>query len=73
MQFSDFYRKANKQLLEALSNNWFKGHPKEAAHFKDLITNREPLISEPVFQTIFPWKCSEYTFAEHASFLGCLD
>lgn len=72
MQFSDFYRKANKQLLEALTNNWFKGHPKEAAHFKDLITHREPLISEPVFQTIFPWKCSEYTFAEHASVLDCL-
>lgn len=73
MQFSDFYRKANKQLLEALSNNWFKGHPKEAAHFKDLLTNREPLISEPVFQTIFPWRLSEFTFAEHASRLGCLD
>ena len=73
MQFSDFYQKANKQLLEALSNNWFKGHPKEAAHFKELITTREPLISEPVFQTIFPWKCSEYTFSEHASILNCLD
>lgn len=73
MQFSDFYQKANKQLLEALSNNWFKGHPKEAAHFKDLLTNREPLISEPVFQTIFPWKLSEFTFAEHASIPDCLD
>lgn len=72
MNFSQFYGEANKQLLEALSNLWFKGHPKEKEHFEKLISTKEPLISEPVFQSIFPWKNAEYTFMEHATKLKIL-
>ena len=72
MNFAQFYENANKHLLEALSNLWFKGLPKEKAHFEHLISTREPLISEPVFQSIFPWKNAEYTFREHATVLNVL-
>ena len=73
MNYSDFYRISNEKISEALGNMWFKGHPLEMNAFKDLIKNKEPLISSPVFQTMFPWTPSDMTFGEHATNAGILD
>lgn len=73
MNYKDFYKKANEQILEALSGLWFKGLPKEQAVFRKLVGEKEPLMAEPVFQTIFPWKQSVHSMAEHNSMLGLLD
>lgn len=73
MNYKDFYKKANEQILEALSSLWFKGLPKEQAFFRELVGKKEPLMAEPVFQTIFPWKQSIHSMAEHSSSLGLLD
>lgn len=73
MNFADFYSKANQRLIEALGNMWFKGKSKARKHFEEVVSDREPLISEPVFQTIFPWLTSPYSFMEHATQLNILN
>jgi superfamily II DNA/RNA helicase len=37
-----------------------------------ILTEDEPLLSQPVFQSIFPWEDSKETFGEHASKLHIL-
>lgn len=73
MKYSEFYEQANDQLIESLSNMWFRGHPEALEHFKQMVGEREPLLSEPVFQTIFPWRNSECDFLQHATRLGILE
>ena len=73
MKYSEFYEQANDQLIESLSNMWFRGHPDALDHFKQMVGEREPLLSEPVFQTIFPWRNSECDFLQHATRLGILE
>ena len=73
MKYSEFYEQANDQLIESLSNMWFRGHPDALDHFKHMVGEREPLLSEPVFQTIFPWRNSECDFLQHATRLGILE
>ena len=51
---------------------WFKGKPKEQEYLRYLLTEEEPLMAEPVFQSIFPWEESRETFGEHSSKLGIL-
>ena len=31
-----------------------------------ILTEEEPLLSEPVFQSVFPWEDSDETLGEHA-------
>lgn len=73
MKYSEFYKQANDQLIESLSNMWFRGHPDALDQFKQMVEEREPLLSEPVFQTIFPWRNSECDFLQHATRLGILE
>lgn len=72
MNYSKFYTKAREQLINSMVNLWVRGLSKEQEYLRRLLENEEPLLAEPVFQSIFPWESSEYTFAEHASTLRVL-
>ena len=37
-----------------------------------ILSKEEPLMAEPVFQSIFPWESSKETFGDHASRLKIL-
>lgn len=72
MNYLDFYTKAREQLINSMVNLWVRGLSKEQDYLRQLLENEEPLLAEPVFQSIFPWESSEHTFAEHASKLRVL-
>lgn len=72
MNYLDFYTKAREQLINSMVNLWVRGLSKEQEYLRRLLENEEPLLAEPVFQSIFPWESSEHTFAEHASTLRVL-
>lgn len=72
MNFLNFYKEANQQLIDAMVSMWASGHPVEQQHLRKMF-EREPLVAEPVFQTIFPWEQSKNTFMEHATHLNLLD
>lgn len=72
MNYLDFYTKAREQLINSMINLWVRGLSKEQEYLRRLLENEEPLLAEPVFQSIFPWESSEHTFAEHASTLDVL-
>lgn len=72
MNYFNFYTKAREQLINSMVNLWVRGLSKEQDYLRHLLENEEPLLAEPVFQSIFPWESSEHTFAEHASKLRVL-
>jgi len=72
MNYKEFYTTAQKRLVDSMVSMWFKGKPEEQEYLRRLLTVDEPLLSEPVFQSIFPWEESKETFGEHASKLKIL-
>jgi len=72
MNYFNFYTKAREQLINSMVNLWVRGHNEEQKYLRHLLENEEPLLAEPVFQSIFPWESSEHTFAEHAYTLDVL-
>lgn len=56
MDYSKFYTDANKALVDALVSTWVSGHKEEQNYLRELLTQKEPLIAPPVFQTIFHGK-----------------
>lgn len=73
MNYSEFYKNSKRRLTDALVSTWASSHSKEQECFRELLEEKEPLIAEPVFQTIFPWQPAKETFEEHASKLHVLD
>ena len=69
MNYFKFYTDARKRLIDTMVNLWVRGHKEEEDYLRQLLIDKEPLLAEPVFQSIFPWESSEHTFAEHASTL----
>ena len=67
-----FYTSAEKALIDSLVSIWFRGKAKEQAYMRQILSKDEPLMAEPVFQSIFPWESSKETFGEHASKLKIL-
>ena len=72
MNYADFYISAERMLVDSLVSLWFKGRAKEQNYMRQILTEDEPLLAEPVFQSIFPWEESCHTFGEHANKLGIL-
>lgn len=72
MNYSKFYTNVRDRLIDTMVNLWVRGHNEEQEYLRHLLENEEPLLAEPVFQSIFPWESSEHTFAEHASKLRVL-
>ena len=72
MNYFKFYTDARKRLIDTMVNLWVRGHKEEEDYLRQLLIDKEPLLAEPVFQSIFPWESSEHTFAEHAFTLDVL-
>ena len=72
MNYAKFYTSAEKTLIDSLVSIWFRGKAKEQAYMRYILSKEEPLMAEPVFQSIFPWESSKETFGEHASKLKIL-
>ena len=72
MNYAGFYTSAKKMLIDSLVSIWFRGKAKEQEYIRYILTEEEPLLSEPVFQSIFPWEDSNESFGEHASRLNIL-
>lgn len=72
MNYADFYLSAEKALIDSLVSLWFRGKAKEQTYMRQILTKDEPLMAEPVFQSIFPWESSKETFGEHATKLNIL-
>lgn len=72
MNYAKFYTSAEETLIDSLVSIWFKGKAKEQAYMRYILSKEEPLMAEPVFQSIFPWESSKETFGEHASRLKIL-
>ena len=73
MNYKNFYTASRKALVEALTSFWLPGRRHEQEYFKWLLTEEEPLLAKPVFQSIFPWRTGEETFEGHANKLKILD
>ena len=73
MNYKDFYISSRAALVESLSSMWLPGRIREQRYMKWLLSENEPLLAQPVFQSIFPWESGPDTFEEHASKLGILD
>lgn len=72
MNYSSFYITAKKLLTDSLVSMWFRGQGKEQEYMRRILSEEEPLLSEPVFQSIFPWEESKESFEEHYSKLNIL-
>ena len=72
MNYADFYTSAEKVLIDSLVSLWLRGKAKEQAYMRHILSKEEPLMAEPVFQSIFPWESSKETFGEHATKLHIL-
>ena len=69
MNYSEFYIAAKTELESAFTSMYAKGHPDNVTLLKETL-KEEPLVREPVFQTIFPWETSGIEFGKLSSLLG---
>lgn len=73
MNYAQLYTSAKKAIVESLISLWVPAKSDIQKYLQRLLTDEEPLIAEPIFQSIFPWESSNHTFAEHSSVLRLLD
>lgn len=73
MNYLELYTGSRERLIDAMVNLWLRGKGKEQAYLRHILTDKEPIMADPVFQSIFPWESSEQTFAEHATKRHVLD
>lgn len=73
MNYLELYTGSRERLIDAMVNLWLRGKGKEQDYLRHILTDKEPIMADPVFQSIFPWESSEHTFAEHATELDILD
>lgn len=72
MNYFSFYNKAKELLIDSFASLWFKGQAREQEYIRRVLTEDEPILAEPVFQSIFPWEDSADSFEAHSSKLGLL-
>lgn len=72
MKFSEFYNDAQRELTSTFISMFAKGKPEYANHLRWLFENneKEKLVQEPVFQTVFPWETVTQTMGELTDLLG---
>lgn len=57
MNFNNFYNKTENRLKDSINSLWATGDATMQRYFTYLF-EKEPLLSEPVFQNTFPWEPS---------------
>ena len=67
MNYADFYTSAEKVLIDSLVSLWLRCKAKEQAYMRQILSKDEPLMAEPVFQSIFLWESSKAIFGERAT------
>lgn len=72
MKYFEFYKKAQESLITAFNSMYAAGNQQAADYFKHLLTEveEEKILREPVFQTVFPWECTDKTFGDMDQLLG---
>jgi hypothetical protein len=73
MNYQELYTGSRERLIDAMVNLWLRGKGKEQAYLRHILTDKEPIMADPVFQSIFPWESSTHTFAEHSTESNILD
>jgi ATP-dependent helicase YprA (DUF1998 family) len=68
MNYTEFYENAKRRLTEALLAMWAAGK-KDTQTYLEHIFEEEPLLAEPVFQSMFPWKSSDKNFGAYTDIL----
>lgn len=63
MNFSNFYNKTQDRLKDSILSLWATGDATMQQYFSYILEN-EKIMSEPVFQTSFPWEPSEKNFSQ---------
>lgn len=77
MNFRNFYFKTHNRLKDSILSLWATGDSPMQQYFS-YILEKEKLMSEPVFQTSFPWEPSNKSFENtddifSNDFIKCLD
>lgn len=77
MNYLDFYQNAKRRLSEALLSMWASGSHEDLEYYNFLM-EEEPLLAEPIFQSIFPWETIPNSSIQNinifdADFLTALD
>ena len=72
MKFSEFYKDAQRELTSTFVSMYAKGRPEYANHLRWLFETeeKEKLVQEPVFQSIFPWEPYSQKMSELTDLLG---
>lgn len=63
MKFEDFYKNAERSVLDAIVSFWTTTNHEEQRGVRDLF-QKESLFGKPVFQSMFPWQPYNQTFEE---------
>ena len=63
MNFRNFYNKTQDRLKDSILSLWATGDATMQQYFSYILEN-EKIMSEPVFQTSFPWEPSEKNFSQ---------
>ncbi|MCQ4040216.1 DEAD/DEAH box helicase [Riemerella anatipestifer] len=63
MNFENFYRKTENRLKDAILSLWATGDKEMQDYFKYLI-EKQPVISDAVFQATFPWEQASFSFEQ---------
>ncbi len=61
MNFKNFYTKAENRLTDAILSLWATGDKEMQDYFKFILA-KEPIMSDAVFQAMFPWEQSQMSF-----------
>ena len=59
MNFNEFYKNANRRLVDAISGMW--ASDMDSKNQLNVLFEDEKLLADPVFQSMFPWEPSEKT------------
>lgn len=72
MKFQTFYNEAQRGLTDTFISMFAKGKPDYAEHLRWLFQNKEKekLVQEPIFQSIFPWEPYDTPMSSLSGLLG---
>jgi len=66
MDYSEFYINAKRRTKEAILSMWAAGK-KDTQQYLEKIFEEEPILAEPVFQSMFPWESDNRKFDEFSN------